>query len=145
MASFWAELRRRNVLRVGIAFLAAVWVLIQVADTLLPVVNAPAWILQALVLASAIGFPFALVLAWFYEWTSEGIKAAGNVESLEAVKFTGRKIDFAIIGLLVVAIGFLLVGRIGAVEPSVAALPFSNESAVKRTLSSSQTVYTASC
>jgi len=129
--SFFEELRRRNVFRVGIAYLVAVWVLIQVADTLLPVVNAPPWIMQALVLASVLGFPLALVLAWFYEWTSEGARAAGDVAAAEAVRFTGRKIDFAIIGLLVIAIGFLLVGRIGTVEPSVAALPFSNESAAE--------------
>jgi hypothetical protein len=81
MASFWKELRRRNVFRVGIAYLAVIWVLIQVADIVLPVVNARPWILQTLVFSSALG----------------------------AVKFLGRKIDFAIIGVLVLAVGFLVV------------------------------------
>ena len=57
--SFFGELRRRNAFRVGIAYLAVIWVLIQVADTVLPVVNAPTWILQALVFSSALGFPLA--------------------------------------------------------------------------------------
>ncbi len=63
MASFWGELRRRNVFRVGIAYLAAVWVLIQVADVVSPNVGAPAWITQALIYSSALGFPLALILA----------------------------------------------------------------------------------
>ena len=109
MASFWAELRRRNVFRVGIAYLAAVWVLIQVADVILPNLGAPPWIIQALIYSSALGFPFALILSWCYELTPEGVKATADVEAVEAVKFTGRKVDFAIIGLLVIAVGFLLV------------------------------------
>ena len=100
--SFFGELRRRNVLRVGVAYLAAVWVLIQVADVVLPVVNAPPWILQSLIFSSALGFPLALVLAWLYELTPEGIKATADVGAMQAVKFMGRKLDFAIIGLLVV-------------------------------------------
>ncbi len=106
--------------------------LIEVADTLVSIINAPAWIPQVLVYSAALGLPLALVLAWIYEWTSEGIKATGDVAAIEAGKLTGRKIDFAIIGLLVVAIGFLLVGRVGAIEPSIAVLPFSNESAAEQ-------------
>ena len=131
MPSFFGELRRRNVIRVGIAYLAAIWVLVQVADTVLPVFDAPDWLLRALVFSSALGFPLALVLAWFYELTPQGIKATADVEAVEAVKFTGRKIDFAIIGLLVLAVGFLLVrapvDRLDSVLPnSVAVLPFEN-------------------
>ncbi len=129
--SFFGELKRRNVFRVGIAYLAAVWVLIQVADTVLPVVNASPWILQVLVFSSALGFPLALVLSWFYELTPEGIKVSADVDAIEPVKFMGRKLDFAIIGLLVVAVGFLLVrpplNDQGTVLPnSVAILPFEN-------------------
>jgi len=129
--SFFGELRRRNVFRVGIAYLAAVWVLVQVADTVLPVLSAPEWVLRSLVFSSALGFPLALVLAWFYELTPEGIKATTEVEAVEAVKFTGRKIDFAIIGLLVLAVGFLLVrspldDQALVLPNSVAVLPFDN-------------------
>jgi TolB-like protein/Tfp pilus assembly protein PilF len=136
MASFWVELRRRNVIRVGIAYLAVVWVLIQVADVVLPNVGGPAWILQALMASSALGFPLALVLAWFYELTPEGIKAAAEVEAVDAVRFMGRKLDFAIIGLLVIAVGFLVVVNYvvdeeASLERSIAALPFANESAAE--------------
>ena len=123
MGSFWRELRRRNVFRVGIAYLAAIWVLIQVADVLLPNVGAPAWVLQALLFSSALGFPLALFLAWFYELTPEGIRAASEVETVDSARFTGRKIDFAIIGLLVLAVGFLLVRP--QLEEISAALPNS--------------------
>ena len=129
--SFFGELRRRNVFRMGIAYLAAVWVLIEVTDTLVAIINGPAWIPQALVFSAALGFPLALVLAWFYEWTSEGIKAASEFEAPEPVRFMGRKLDFAIIGLLVLAVGFLLVrspldNQAGVLPNSVAVLPFEN-------------------
>ena len=129
--SFFGELRRRNVFRMGVAYLAAVWVLIEVTNTIVPIINAPPWILQALVFSSALGFPLALVLAWFYEWTSEGIKAASELEAPEPVRFMGRKLDFAIIGLLVLAVGILLVrspldDQEGVLPNSVAVLPFDN-------------------
>ncbi len=129
--SFFGELRRRNVFRVGIAYLAAVWVLIEVADTLVSIINAPTWIPQVLVYSAALGFPLALVLAWFYELTPEGIKASADVEAMEPVKFMGRKLDFAIIGLLVLAVGFLLVrspldDQVTVLPNSVAVLPLEN-------------------
>ena len=108
LVPFFGELRRRNVFRVGIAYLAAAWLLLQVTDVVLSSFDAPAWIIQALIFSSALGFPLALVLAWFYELTPEGIKAASEVEAVEPVRFTGRKLDFAIIGLLVLAVGFLV-------------------------------------
>jgi len=129
--SFFGELRRRNVFRVGIAYLAVVWVLIQVADVVLPNVGAPGWITEALIYSSALGFPLALTLAWFYELTPEGIKASADTDAVEAVKSTGRKIDFAIIGLLVLAVGVLLVrspleDQALVLSNSVAVLPFDN-------------------
>lgn len=130
--SFWGELKRRNVFRVGIAYLAAVWVLIQVADIVLPNFGAPGWVVQALIVAAAVGFPFAVVLAWFYDLTPEGIKATSEIGPAQSVRFTGRKIDFAIIGLLVLAVGFLVVDdgvleNSEAVPPnSIAVLPFLN-------------------
>jgi TolB-like protein/Tfp pilus assembly protein PilF len=129
--SFFGELRRRNVFRVGIAYLAAAWVLIEVTDTLVSIINAPTWIPEVLVYSVALGFPLALVLAWFYELTPEGIKATADVEAVEAVKFMGRKLDFAIIGLLVLAVGFLLVrspldDQALVLPNSVAVLPFDN-------------------
>jgi len=129
--SLFGELRRRNVFRVGIAYLAAAWLLIQVADVVLSNFATPAWIIQALIFSLALGFPFVLLLAWFYELTPEGVKATADVEPVEAVRFTGRKIDFAIIGVLVVAVGILLVrspieDQRSVLPNSVAVLPFEN-------------------
>ena len=107
--SFWEELKRRNVVRVGVAYLAVTWLILQVAELILSSFEAPAWVSQALILASALGFPLALVLGWFYELTPEGIKAASQTKGVETVKFTGRKLDFVIIGILVLAVGFLIV------------------------------------
>jgi len=130
------ELSRRNVFRVGVAYLAGAWVLLQVADLVLPNLGAPTWIIQVLIFSSALGFPFALILAWFYELTPEGIRATADDELAEAVDFTGRKIDFAIIGLLVLAVGFLVVENylleeptaVSAADRSIVVLPFVNMS-----------------
>lgn len=128
---FWDELKKRNVVRVGVAYLACVWLLLQVADTVLPNFDTPAWLMQSLIIASALGFPVALVLAWFYELTPDGVRPASEVESVAAVRFTGRRVDFAIIGVLVLAVGFLLVRPVAfeastRIANSVAVLPFEN-------------------
>ncbi|MGI9264138.1 MAG: hypothetical protein ACR2QU_04370 [Gammaproteobacteria bacterium] len=129
--SFWDELKSRSVVRVGIAYLAVVWLLLQVADTVLPNFGSPSWVMQVLIVGSALGFPVALVLAWFYELTPDGILAASQSKSAETVPFAGRKIDFVIIGVLVLAVGFLLVRPLGdepagTLSNSVAVLPFEN-------------------
>ena len=69
-----AELKRRQVLRVGVAYLAAAWLLIQVAETLLPVFGFPATAMRVLVVVLAIGLVVALVLSWYFELTPEGIR-----------------------------------------------------------------------
>ena len=111
MASFWRELKRRSVFRVGLAYLAAAWLLLQVAEMVLSSFAAPAWIIQTLIFSFAVGFPVALLLAWFYELTPEGLKADSDVEAAEGPRFKGRHFDFAIIAVLVFAVGFLLVAN----------------------------------
>ena len=134
MKSFWSELKRRNVVRVGAAYLAGTWLSLQIADTVLPNLDAPAWIMIVLIYSTAIGFPIALIVAWYYELTPQGIKSAADTADMPSVGFTGRKIDFAIIGILILAIGFLLVGREtpvtdnDLVRKSIAVLPFANMS-----------------
>ena len=124
--SFWDELKRRNVFRVGIAYLALIWLVLQVADIILSSFEAPAWIAQALIIASALGFLLAVILGWFYELTPEGIKAASQTKDVKPVKFTGRKLDFVIIGLLVLAVGFLIVDIDPEAQRSVAVLAFED-------------------
>jgi TolB-like protein len=107
--SFFAELRRRNVFRVAIAYVVAAWVLLQVADLVLDNIEAPDWVMQVLMLVVALGFVAALVVAWAYELTPEGIRLEKNVERSQSITAqTGRKLDRIIIAFLAVAVVLLL-------------------------------------
>jgi TolB-like protein len=111
--SFLAELKRRNVFRVGIAYALAGWVVLQAADFALDLVDAPNWVIQVFVIAVAAGLPLALVFAWAYEMTPEGIKREKKVDPGESItKTTGRKLDRMIIALLVLLIVLLGVERV---------------------------------
>jgi TolB-like protein/tetratricopeptide (TPR) repeat protein len=131
--SLWGELRRRNVFRVGAAYLVAAWLVVQVASIVLPSFDVPPWVMRAIIFVSALGLPVALVLAWLYEWTPQGIRAETDLPTSEAIRFTGRKIDFFIIGLLAVAVLFLFFDEYlyhdeidVAKLDSIAVLPFEN-------------------
>ena len=67
--SFFAELKRRNVLRAGAFYAASTWLLVQVATQVFPFFHIAEWVVRWIVIASTIGFPFALLFSWFYEWT----------------------------------------------------------------------------
>jgi hypothetical protein len=71
---FFAELKRRNVYKVAVAYAVVGWLVIQISSTVLPTFHAPEWVVQTLVVFVALGFPIALVLAWAFEATPEGIK-----------------------------------------------------------------------
>ena len=95
--SLIAELKRRNVFRVGAAYVICAWVIAQVADLVLDNIEAPDWVMQAIMLLLAIGLPLALIFAWAYELTPEGIKREAEVNRTESItQMTGRKLDFAI-------------------------------------------------
>ncbi|MDH4020499.1 MAG: hypothetical protein OEU84_12955, partial [Xanthomonadales bacterium] len=116
--SFFEELKRRNVFRVGIAYGVAAWVLLQVADLVLENINAPDWVIQAMMLMVALGFIAALVIAWAYEMTPEGIKKEADVDRSQSVTAdTGRKMDRIIIGFLVDAVAVLLYRQSGNSSP----------------------------
>ncbi len=135
--SFIDELKRRNVFRVGIAYVIVAWLLLQVADVVLPTFRAPDWVMQAFTFLVILSFPLALIFAWAFELTPEGIKKEKNVVRSESVTHvTGRKFDFAIIGLLAIAVVFLVVDNYvlsdepaQPLEKSIAVLPFANRSA----------------
>jgi TolB-like protein len=111
--SFLGELKRRNVFRVGIAYALAGWVVLQAADFALDLVVAPNWVIQVFVIAVAAGLPLALVFAWAYEMTPEGIRREKKVDPGQSItKTTGRKLDRMIIGLLVLLIVLLGVERV---------------------------------
>ena len=99
--SFFEELKRRNVVRVGVAYGIAAWVLLQVADLVLEAIEAPTWVLKALMLVVLLGFVAALVIAWAYEITPEGIKKESDIDRTQSiVGNTGKKLDRIIIGFL---------------------------------------------
>jgi TolB-like protein/Flp pilus assembly protein TadD len=108
--SLIAELRRRNVFRVGVAYAIVGWLLVEVASVVLPTFKTPEWVLQAFTFLVILGFPLALVFAWAFELTPEGFKRAQDVHPAESIRhLSGRKLDFAIIALLAIAVVFLVV------------------------------------
>ncbi len=110
--SFFDELKRRNVVRVGLAYGIAGWVFLQVADLVLENIEAPSWVIQALMLFVLLGFIASLVIAWAYEITPEGIKKESEVDRSQSISgHTGKKLDRIIIGFLVLAVAVLLVDR----------------------------------
>jgi TolB-like protein/Flp pilus assembly protein TadD len=110
--SFFNELKRRNVFRVGIAYAVASWVLLQLVDLVFEYITAPDWIMQVFMLALVIGLPLVLILAWVFELTPEGIKLESAIDPSQSVApQTGRKLDRVIIIVLALAVTFLLADR----------------------------------
>ena len=103
--SFLTELRRRNVIRMAGLYLVGAWLVVQVAGTVLPMFGAPAWLPRSVVLLVAIGFLPALVFAWVYELTSEGLKRDEEVPPEHSIApQTGRRMDRMIIAVLGLAL-----------------------------------------
>lgn len=122
--SFIEELKRRNVFRVAVAYLVTCWLLLQAADIVLENIEAPVWIMQVFMLTLALGFPVALVFAWAFELTPEGLKKEKDVDRSKSItRQTGRRLDFAIIGVLVVAVGILLADRFRTGQGKNTAIP----------------------
>src|SRR5437667_12750134 len=82
--NFLAELKRRNVYKVAVAYAVVGWLVIQVSSTVLPTFHAPEWEVQTLVVLVAIGFPIALVSAWAFELTPEGLKRTEDVDRFDS-------------------------------------------------------------
>jgi adenylate cyclase len=109
---FIAELKRRNVFRVGAAYGIVAWLLVEMASVVLPALHLPEWTLTLLVFLVVAGFPLALILAWAFELTPEGIKRDEDVEPSESnSQQTRRKLDLAITGLLAVAVVYFAVDK----------------------------------
>jgi TolB-like protein/Tfp pilus assembly protein PilF len=105
MKDFFAELKRRNVIRVAVFYGAAGWLILQIGDVVLDIVGAPDGSLRLVATILALGFPFAMILAWAFEITPEGIKREHQVDrSNDALSRAGRKLDVATIALLLLAI-----------------------------------------
>ena len=107
--SFFEELKRRNVVRVGVVYLIAAWLLAQVADLVLENFQAPDWVIQAILITLLIGFPVAVIFAWAFELTPEGIKKEKDVDRSQSItRTTGRKLDRTMIAILVVALAYFV-------------------------------------
>jgi TolB-like protein/Flp pilus assembly protein TadD len=110
--SLFAELKRRNVFKVGIAYVLMAWVALQAADFALDLIDAPNWVIQALFIIVIIGLPFALFFAWAFELTPEGIKREHEVDRSQSITpHTGKKLNFMIIGALAIAVIYLLADK----------------------------------
>jgi TolB-like protein len=144
--SIFNELKRRNVFRVGIAYAVASWVLLQIVDVISPIFELPEWAPKLIFLILAIGLVPALLFAWAFEMTSEGLKKESEIDrSSSIVTSTGRKLNSIIVGFLIAAVALLLVerqfrpvviegpesevtGEAAQIGKSIAVLPFVNMS-----------------
>jgi len=110
--SLFNELKRRNVFRVAIAYLVLGWVLLQVTDVVVPILQLPDWVAKLVLFLLALGFPLVLMFAWAFELTPEGIRRESEVDRSRSITpQTGRKLDFTIIGILAVAVVLLVLDR----------------------------------
>ncbi len=155
MGEFINELKRRNVVRIGLLYAVSGWVLLQVADVLVGLLGLPDWTLRLVGMLLLLGFPLALIFAWVYELTPEGIKRERDVDrSTSITSRTGQRLNIVIIVLLAMAVTLLALqqftGRdagpseseqtiapvaanapgVGMIDesPSIAVLPFVNMS-----------------
>ncbi len=137
--NFFAELKRRNVYKVAVAYLVVAWLLIQAASIFFPAFDAPPWVMKLLIIIAFLGFPVALVLSWAFEITPEGIKLESEIEPNKSItRRTGRKIVAITIALAVVAAGLFVYQLVRSksdasgtttatiANKSIAVLPFDN-------------------
>ena len=149
--NFLTELKRRNVVRVAFVYGIVAWLLLQIVDIVVPLLELPDWVGKFFLLLIAIGLPLALIFAWAFEMTPDGLKLEKHVDRSQSVTVeTGRKLDFMIIAVLLFAVALfaldkfvwvdeqapeLVIAAEGAAvadpvsRQSVAVLPFANRSA----------------
>jgi len=129
--NFFAELKRRNVYKVAVAYAVVSWLLIQAASILLPTFDAPPWVMKVLVVLIALGFPAALIFSWAFEITPEGIKLESEIAASESItRKTGRKIVGITVVLAVIAAGLLAFNlfRTKPTTSPITAVPITNKS-----------------
>ncbi len=117
MTSFFGELRRRNVVKVAVAYAIVGWLLVEITSTVLPTFEAPQWVLQTITFVVILGFPLALILSWAFDLTAEGLVRDKGTNV--AAPGSGRRIEYIFTGLLVVAVATLLYREFSPSEPAV--------------------------
>ncbi|MDX1460519.1 MAG: hypothetical protein R3348_05630 [Xanthomonadales bacterium] len=151
--SFFSELQRRNVIRVAVAYLVTAWLVAQVLELLFDSFGTPDWVMKTIIVLMGFGLIFAVIFAWAYELTPDGIRREVDVNRDESIApLTARRLDRTIIVVLVLAVGYFIwesriaerppltdragpaadtseaVDSIQAPEPSIAVLPFADMS-----------------
>ncbi|MCH7806394.1 MAG: tetratricopeptide repeat protein [Proteobacteria bacterium] len=138
MNNFFAELKRRNVVRVAVAYVVVAWVILQFIDVIQDPLNLPGWFQTVTIVFLGIGFPIALLMSWAYEVTTEGVKKTEEVDKSKSITHgTGQRINKLIVGALVLAIGFIVYDKLitpddpavqqaQAERVTIAVLPFSD-------------------
>ncbi len=133
--SLFNELKRRNVFRVGIAYLIGAWLLAQIADLLIDNIGAPDWVMKTLFVALALGFFLALFFAWAFEMTPDGVKRESEVDRSQSItNVTGRKMDRSIIVILLLALGYFAWDKFSAAPPDVTAVAVVEEAAIEKSI-----------
>ena len=144
MREFFEEIKRRNVFRVAFVYIIVAWFSMQVVDVMFPALHVPEWAVSAIAVVLLIGFPIALIFAWAFEMTPEGLKKESEIDRSQSITSnTGRKLNNLTVIALILAVGFLLVDKFilstgdqatsavqttAEIRPSIAVLPFVNMS-----------------
>src|SRR5687768_6587329 len=140
LTDFFAELQRRNVYKVAVAYAVVAWLLIQAGSILFPTFDAPGWVMKVFVTVLAAGFVIALIIAWAFEMTPQGLKRTGEISPNQRLPYWSRRKFAAVMAFLALAATALLVYEIvrgpggkgkdvaAAPEKSIAVLPLVNQS-----------------
>ncbi len=139
--SLFDELKRRNVFKVTVAYIIVAWLLLQISDTLVPALYLPGWFHSGVAFVLILGFPVAIIMAWAFELTPEGLKREKDIDRSEPIAEPARrKLNNTVFAVLTVAIGILGAmvwfgqnsappDTVSAAGKSIAVLPFDNRSA----------------
>ena len=118
-SSFFSELKRRNVYKVAVAYAVVGWLVIQVSSTVLPTFHTPEWVVQTLMVLVALGFPIALLIAWAFELTPQGLKRTEDVDLAALARTKSHTWIYVVIIGAVLSVGLFFVGRYTALRTSL--------------------------
>ena len=122
MGDLFSELKRRNVVRVAIAYVVVGWVIMQIIDVVVEPLHLPDWTATLVLTLLLVGLPVALIFSWAFELTPQGLKKTHEVDADASITpSTGRKLDRMIIGALAIAVAFLVYDRFSATPPEAPA------------------------
>src|SRR5437868_7122851 len=135
--NFFSELKRRNVYKVAVAYAVVGWLLVQIATQTFPFFDIPNWAIRLVIMLVMIGFPVALMIAWAFELTPEGLKRTESVDDTPQKQSGARTWIYVVIASAVLSVALFFLGRYtasrtssseGGPAKSIAVLPFENRS-----------------